>query len=139
MQSNRLVTDHILYSPSELQHYIHNIMLWLGIPSSLKGNQYLSYMVENVYYHPECVQNVMSGLYQKTADRFNTKVSNVERNCCTAISRTVSTERYRDFCRRFGCFQYGSPSVSNLVAFLGDALRHGIICEEFLIMPCERR
>lgn len=139
MQSNKSVTERTLYSPAELQHYIHNIMLWLGIPSSLKGNRYLSYMVESAYYHPECVQNVMSGLYKETAERFNTKVSNVERNCRTAINRTLSTERYRDFCRKLGCFQYRSPSVSNLVAFLGDALRHGMIGEELLILPYERR
>lgn len=139
MKLSQLPTEFTDYSPAELQYYIHNLMLSLGIPSSMKGNGYLSYMVERVYYTPESVQHIMRGLYQETADKYNTKVSNVERNCRTAISRIMTTERYRDFCRRINCFQYEAPTVSNLVGLLGDALRHGLIDEEFLIMPPEIR
>ncbi len=137
MQSYQVKKELTNYSPSELRYYIHNLMLSLGIPGSLKGNRYLSYMVEQVYYDPHKIQNVMNGLYKETAKEYCTKVSNVERNCRTAIACIVKTEKYYDFCKRLDCFHYDDPTVRDLVALLGDALRRGLIEKQYLIMPIE--
>lgn len=126
------------FSERELKYYIHSLMLTIGVPGGLKGNRYLSYMIEAVYNNPVKIQNVMSGLYKETADEFGTKVSNVERDCRTVIAHIVRTERYSDFCKRLECVRFGEPSVRDLVALLANALRRGLVDDSYMVSPFEK-
>jgi two-component system response regulator (stage 0 sporulation protein A) len=57
----------------------------LGMPSHIKGYNYITYAIKLVYGKKENTKIKIKNLYEETAQKFNTTVSRVERNIRHAI------------------------------------------------------
>ncbi len=70
---------------SNLQISITKILHELGIPSHIKGYQYIRDGISIIYNKPEVVGGITKELYPELADRYNTTISRVERAIRHAI------------------------------------------------------
>lgn len=68
-----------------LQISITNILHELGVPSHIKGYQYIRESIMIVYDRPEIVGGITKELYPEVADKYDTTVSRVERAIRHAI------------------------------------------------------
>lgn len=68
-----------------LQVSITNILHELGVPSHIKGYQYIRESIMIVYDRPEIVGGITKELYPEVADKYDTTVSRVERAIRHAI------------------------------------------------------
>lgn len=68
-----------------LQVSITNILHELGVPSHIKGYQYIRESIMIVYENPEVIGGITKELYPEVADRYDTTVSRVERAIRHAI------------------------------------------------------
>ena len=70
---------------NKVQVAITKILHELGIPSHIKGYQYIREGVEIIFEHPETIGGITKELYPELALRFDTTVSRVERAIRHAI------------------------------------------------------
>lgn len=70
---------------SNLQISITNMLHELGIPSHIKGYQYIREAVEIIYTRPSVIGGITKELYPELATKFDTSVSRVERAIRHAI------------------------------------------------------
>ena len=70
---------------NNIQASITKILHELGIPSHIKGYQYIREGINIIYNHPETVGGITKELYPELADKFETTVSRVERAIRHAI------------------------------------------------------
>ena len=70
---------------SNLQISITKILHELGIPSHIKGYQYIRDGISIIYNKPDIVGGITKELYPELADRYNTTISRVERAIRHAI------------------------------------------------------
>lgn len=70
---------------SNLQISITKILHELGIPSHIKGYQYIRDGISIVYNHPETIGGITKELYPELASKYNTTISRVERAIRHAI------------------------------------------------------
>ena len=70
---------------NKIQISITKILHELGIPSHIKGYQYIREGVEIIFEHPETIGGITKELYPELADKFDTTVSRVERAIRHAI------------------------------------------------------
>jgi two-component system response regulator (stage 0 sporulation protein A) len=70
---------------SNLQISITNMLHELGIPSHIKGYQYIREAVEIIYTRPSVIGGITKELYPELATKFDTTVSRVERAIRHAI------------------------------------------------------
>ena len=68
-----------------LQVSITNILHELGVPSHIKGYQYIRESIMIVYDRPDIVGGITKELYPEVADKYDTTVSRVERAIRHAI------------------------------------------------------
>lgn len=68
-----------------LQISITKILHELGVPSHIKGYQYIREGISLVYANPEIIGGITKELYPEIANKFNTTVSRVERAIRHAI------------------------------------------------------
>ena len=76
---------------SNLQVNITKILHELGIPSHIKGYQYIREGIGIIYERPETIGGITKELYPELANKFDTTVSRVER----AIRHAIEVSWYR--------------------------------------------
>lgn len=108
----------------ELERYITDIMLDVGVPAHLKGYHYLRDAILLSGRDMEVVSSVTKLLYPTVAKRFKTTNQKVERAIRNAIE--VSWERGKTFEKMFGySAQEGRtrPTNSEYIARIADMIR----------------
>ena len=110
----------------ELERYITNIMLDIGVPAHLKGYHYLRKAIMLSIKEPEMLESITKLLYPTIAEAFNTSPSRVER----AIRHAIETAWDRgDVDVLNNMFGYtisvgkGKPTNSEFIALVTDNLR----------------
>lgn len=111
---------------SNLQISITKMLHELGIPSHIKGYQYIREAVGIIFARPEVIGGITKELYPELAKKFNTTVSRVERAIRHAIE--VSWNRGNlDFMEElFGYsvdIDRAKPTNSEFMVTLADKLR----------------
>lgn len=84
-KEGKLDNKHIDFNYNNLQISITKILHELGIPSHIKGYQYIREAIGIIYEHPETIGGITKELYPELASRFDTTVSRVERAIRHAI------------------------------------------------------
>lgn len=111
---------------SNLQVSITKMLHELGIPSHIKGYQYIREAVNIIFKNPEVIGGITKELYPELAKKFNTTVSRVERAIRHAIE--VSWNRGNlDFMEElFGYsvdIDKAKPTNSEFIVTIADKLR----------------
>ena len=82
---NKTDSTNIDFGYSSLQSSITKILHELGIPSHIKGYQYIRNAIGIIYERPETIGGITKELYPELASKFDTTVSRVERAIRHAI------------------------------------------------------
>ena len=98
----------------------------LGMPSHIKGYQYIREAISMVYDNPEIVGAITKELYPELADRFDTTVSRVERAIRHAIEVSWNRGDWDLIDDIFGHsvdVDKAKPTNSEFIVTLADKLR----------------
>ena len=123
---NRQSGDSIDLFASNLQVSITKMLHELGIPSHIKGYQYIREAVRIVFDKPEVIGGITKELYPELAKKYNTTVSRVERAIRHAIE--VSWNRGNlDYMEELFGFSVdidrAKPTNSEFIVTIADKLR----------------
>ena len=111
---------------NNLQQSISRILHELGMPSHIKGYQYIRTAITMVYDNPEIVGAITKELYPELADRFDTTVSRVERAIRHAIEVSWNRGDWDLMDDIFGHsvdVDKAKPTNSEFIVTLADKLR----------------
>lgn len=110
----------------ELERYITNIMLDIGVPAHLKGYHYLRDAILLSGRDMEVVSSVTKLLYPTIAKRFKTTDQKVERAIRNAIEVSWSRGNVETFEKLFGYSTVSGrtrPTNSEYIARIADSVR----------------
>lgn len=111
---------------NNLQQSISRMLHELGMPSHIKGYQYIRTAITMVYDNPEIVGAITKELYPELADRFDTTVSRVERAIRHAIEVSWNRGDWDLMDDIFGHsvdVDKAKPTNSEFIVTLADKLR----------------
>ena len=118
--------DIAMVNDLELERYITNIMLDIGVPAHLKGYHYLREAILLSGRDMEVVSSVTKLLYPTIAKRFKTTDQKVERAIRNAIEVSWERGNTQTFEKLFGySVQDGKtrPTNSEYIARIADKVR----------------
>jgi len=118
--------DIMTVSDNDLERYITNIMLDLGIPAHLKGYHYLRDAVMRSCKDMELVSSVTKLLYPDIAKKFKATDQKVERAIRNAIEISWNRGNIETFEKIFGYSGgsgYSRPTNSEYIARFADKVR----------------
>ena len=118
-KSINLISNNLQISISKMLHE-------LGMPSHIKGYQYIRTAITMVYDNPEIVGAITKELYPELADRFDTTVSRVERAIRHAIEVSWNRGDWDLMDDIFGHsvdVDKAKPTNSEFIVTLADKLR----------------
>jgi two-component system response regulator (stage 0 sporulation protein A) len=121
-QENKSIDFHY----NNLQISITKILHELGIPSHIKGYQYIREAIGIIYEHPETIGGITKELYPELADRFNTTVSRVERAIRHAIEvswNRANWELMEDIFGNSVDIDKAKPTNSEFIVTIADKLK----------------
>lgn len=98
----------------------------LGIPSHIRGYQYIRESVYMMYQNPDMIGGITKCIYPEIANRFDTTASRVERAIRHAIEVSWARGDYDVMEELFGNsvdFDRSKPTNSEFIATLADNLR----------------
>lgn len=126
IMNKKSVDKNIDFYSSNLQVSITKILHELGIPSHIKGYQYIREAIGIIFDKPEVIGGITKELYPELASKYNTTVSRVERAIRHAIE--VSWNRGNlDFMEEiFGYsvdIDKAKPTNSEFMVTIADKLR----------------
>ncbi|MBR2588308.1 MAG: sporulation transcription factor Spo0A [Bacilli bacterium] len=126
IMNKQVNNDNIDFYSSSIQVSITKMLHELGIPSHIKGYQYIREAVNIIFETPEIIGGITKELYPALAIKFNTTVSRVERAIRHAIE--VSWNRGNiDFMEElFGYsvdIDKAKPTNSEFMVTIADKLR----------------
>lgn len=110
----------------ELERYITNIMLDIGVPAHLKGYHYLREAIMLSGRDMEVVSSVTKLLYPTIAKRFKTTDQKVERAIRNAIEVSWTRGNVETFEKLFGYSSMSGknrPTNSEYIARIADNIR----------------
>ena len=110
----------------ELERYITNIMLDIGVPAHLKGYHYLREAILLSGRDMEVVSSVTKLLYPTIAKRFKTTDQKVERAIRNAIEVSWTRGNVETFEKMFGYSMVSGknrPTNSEYIARIADSIR----------------
>ena len=110
----------------ELEKYITNIMLDVGVPAHLKGYHYLRDAILLTGRNMEVVSSVTKMLYPAIARRFKTTDQKVERAIRNAIEVSWNRGNMKTFEEMFGYSASSGrtrPTNSEYIASIADKVR----------------
>ena len=113
-------------SYNNLQVSITRILHELGIPSHIKGYQYIREGIGILYERPETVGGITKELYPELADKFETTVSRVERAIRHAIEVSWNRGSWDLMEEIFGHsvdIDKAKPTNSEFIVTIADKLR----------------
>jgi two-component system response regulator (stage 0 sporulation protein A) len=111
---------------NNLQISITRILHELGIPSHIKGYQYIREGIGIIYEHPETIGGITKELYPELADKFDTTVSRVERAIRHAIEVSWNRGDWDLMEEIFGHsvdIDKAKPTNSEFIVTIADKLR----------------
>ncbi len=111
---------------NNLQISITKILHELGVPSHIKGYQYIREGIIILYEHPEIVGGITKELYPDIAKKFDTTVSRVERAIRHAIEVSWNRGNWQLMEEIFGHsvdIDKAKPTNSEFVVTVADKLR----------------
>ena len=111
---------------NNLQISITKILHELGIPSHIKGYQYIREGIGILYERPETIGGITKELYPELADKFDTTVSRVERAIRHAIEVSWNRGNWDLMEEIFGHSVYidkAKPTNSEFIVTIADKLR----------------
>lgn len=111
---------------NNLQISITKILHELGIPSHIKGYQYIREAVAIIYEHPETIGGITKELYPELANKFDTTVSRVERAIRHAIEVSWNRGDWDLMEEIFGHsvdIDKAKPTNSEFIVTIADKLR----------------
>lgn len=85
LSNNRNTKKNLDFYHSNLQISITKLLHELGIPSHIKGYQYIRDGISIIYNKPETIGGITKELYPELANKYNTTISRVERAIRHAI------------------------------------------------------
>lgn len=109
-----------------LQVSITNILHELGVPSHIKGYQYIREGITVLYEHPEVIGGITKELYPDIAEKFDTTVSRVERAIRHAIEVSWNRGNWQLMEEIFGHsvdIDKAKPTNSEFIVTVADKLR----------------
>ncbi len=111
---------------NNLQKSISKLLHELGMPSHIKGYQYIREAISMVYDNPEIIGGITKELYPELAIRFDTTVSRVERAIRHAIEVSWNRGDWDLMEEVFGHsvdIDKAKPTNSEFIVTLADKLR----------------
>ncbi len=119
-------TKSIDFSHSNLQVSITKILHELGIPSHIKGYQYIREGIGIIFERPETIGGITKELYPELADKYDTTVSRVERAIRHAIEVSWNRGNWSLMEDIFGHsvdIDKAKPTNSEFIVTIADKLR----------------
>jgi len=113
---------------SRIDNKIIRIFMAIGIPSNLKGYQYLREAVKMTIDEPDAITHITTRIYPELAKRFHTSPSNVERAMRHAIETAWERGKKENIDSLFGLKIYDrneKPTNSEFIALIADKLALG--------------
>lgn len=117
--------------PATLDIQISKHLQKLEMPSHLNGCNYLKYAIKLVAEHPYYINSMTRKLYPKTAEKFDTTASRVERSIRTAIETAwerAETDIKETYFPYYAA-NYTKPSNSEFIAHIADIVRNSFTTE----------
>ena len=111
---------------NSLQLSISKILHELGIPSHIKGYQYIREGISIIFEHPETIGGITKELYPELANHFETTVSRVERAIRHAIEVSWNRGNWSLMEEIFGHsvdIDRAKPTNSEFIVTIADKLR----------------
>lgn len=111
---------------NNLQISITKILHELGIPSHIKGYQYIREAIGIIYEHPETIGGITKELYPELAEKFDTTVSRVERAIRHAIEVSWNRANWSLMEEIFGNsvdIDKAKPTNSEFIVTIADKLK----------------
>ncbi len=111
---------------NNLQISITKILHELGVPSHIKGYQYIREGIIMLYERPEVIGGITKELYPEIASKFNTTVSRVERAIRHAIEVSWNRGNWQLMEEIFGHsvdIDKAKPTNSEFIVTVADKLR----------------
>ena len=125
--ANRAFEDkNIDFKHDDLQMSITKILHELGIPSHIKGYQYIREGISIIYERPETIGGITKELYPELAKKFDTTVSRVERAIRHAIEVSWNRGSWNLMEEIFGHsvdIDKAKPTNSEFIVTIADKLR----------------
>ena len=121
-----LESKNIDFYHNNLQISITKILHELGIPSHIKGYQYIREAIGIIYEHPEVIGGITKELYPELATKFDTTVSRVERAIRHAIEVSWNRANWSLMEEIFGNsvdIDKAKPTNSEFIVTVADKLR----------------
>lgn len=109
-----------------LQISITNILHELGVPSHIKGYQYIREGISIIYERPDVIGGITKELYPEIADKFDTTTSRVERAIRHAIEVSWNRGNWDLMEEIFGHsvdIDKAKPTNSEFIVTIADKLR----------------
>lgn len=122
-ENNGKVID---FYQKNLQISISKILHELGIPSHIKGYQYIRDGISIIYERPETIGGITKELYPELAKKYDTTVSRVERAIRHAIEVSWNRGNWETMEEIFGHsvdIDKAKPTNSEFVVTIADKLR----------------
>lgn len=113
-------------SENNIQMAISKLLHSLGVPSHIKGYQYIRESIYMMYTSKEMIGGITKEIYPEIASRFDTTASRVERAIRHAIEVSWSRGDYELMEEIFGHsvdYDRAKPTNSEFIATLADRLR----------------
>lgn len=123
---NEKASKGIDFHYNNLQISITKILHELGIPSHIKGYQYIREAIGIIYEHPETIGGITKELYPELAVRFETTVSRVERAIRHAIEvswNRANWELMEDIFGNSVDIDKAKPTNSEFIVTIADKLK----------------
>ena len=123
---NKTDSTNIDFGYSSLQSSITKILNELGIPSHIKGYQYIRNAIGIIYERPETIGGITKELYPELASKFDTTVSRVERAIRHAIEVSWNRGDWDLMEEIFGHsvdIDKAKPTNSEFIVTIADKLR----------------
>ena len=114
------------FKHDDLQMSITKILHELGIPSHIKGYQYIREGISILYERPETIGGITKELYPELANKFDTTVSRVERAIRHAIEVSWNRGNWNLMEEIFGHsvdIDKAKPTNSEFIVTIADKLR----------------
>lgn len=124
--SKKKESKSINFETHNLQVSITKMLHELGIPSHIKGYQFLRDAINIVFDRPDVIGGITKELYPELADKYDTTVSRVERAIRHAIEVSWNRGSWDMMEELFGCsvdIDKAKPTNSEFIVTLADKLR----------------
>ena len=124
--NNKKIGNNINLKQNNLQISITKILHELGIPSHIKGYQYIREGIGIIFDHPETIGGITKELYPELALKFDTTVSRVERAIRHAIEVSWNRGDWDLMEEIFGHsvdIDKAKPTNSEFIVTIADKLR----------------